>query len=61
MRIIVDKLPKTSEECLFSWKHVEYSKRICRFGGVCKVEDGNTECKYLLAIKVREGDADAQI
>lgn len=59
MKIIVDKLPKTSEECLFSWKHVEYSKRKCRFGGVCKVEDSNTECKHLLVIEIGEGEVDA--
>lgn len=49
MKIIVDELPKTPQECLFGWKHVEYHRRKCRFGGECEMYSGLRQCRYLKA------------
>jgi hypothetical protein len=43
MKILVDEMPQNSAQCLFSWKHIEYSKRMCRLGGFCKMTDGKCE------------------
>jgi len=39
MKILVDEMPQNSAQCLFSWKHIEYSNRMCRLGGFCKMTD----------------------
>lgn len=60
MKIIVDKVPKISEDCIFSWRDMEYSysKRRCRFGGICKMEN-NIECNHLLTInQYKEGNVE---
>lgn len=47
MKIIVDKLPKTPQDCLFGWKHIEYHRQRCRFGGECEMYSGRRQCSYL--------------
>lgn len=58
MKIIVDEMPKYSEQCPLSWKHVEYARRFCKIGGYCKLENG-LECDLLLALNDAERKDDA--
>ena len=48
MRLIVDDLPRTSKECLFGWKHLEYSKWRCKFGGECELSAECRQCSHLV-------------
>ena len=47
MRLIVDDLPRTPKECLFGWKHLEYSKWRCKFGGECELSAECRQCSHL--------------
>ena len=48
MKLVVDKLPEKSIDCLFSYKdHPGMSHRCCSFDySVCRLEQGES-CKYL--------------
>ena len=48
MRLIVDDLPKIPKECLFGWKHLEYSKWRCKFGGECELSAECRQCSHLV-------------
>ena len=48
MRLIVDDLPKIPKECLFGWKHLEYSKWRCKFGGECELSAECKQCSHLV-------------
>ena len=48
MRLIVDDLPRTPKECLFGWKHIEYSKWRCKFGRECELSAECRQCSHLV-------------
>lgn len=49
MKIIVDKMPAESKECLFSRK--AYSGNyVCKFQGECIICQDTQKCNYLQAI-----------
>ena len=47
MKILVYKKPSVPKACMFAWKHREYSKYMCKFGGYCKLETSE-KCNRLL-------------
>lgn len=49
MKIIVDDLPRMPKECLFGWKHLEYSKWRCKFGGECELSAECKQCSHLVS------------
>ena len=53
MKIIVYKKPTVPQACMFAWKHVEYSKYRCKFGGFCKLET-KENCNRLLDVNEQE-------
>lgn len=45
MKILIDKIPQIPQDCLFSYRNIEYSYRFCRFGGMCK---DTKSCEFLM-------------